>query len=357
MFSKDETVKVKGIAILLLMFHHLFYNVERVTQSGMRFLWYSEEQIQPIAIAARICVWIFVFLSAYGLTYSYNKNRQTETTLQFMVKHWLSLMKTYWVVYIVIFVAYFAIVGNPMQIYNNSIISLGLDFMGWANFFDTPMILSVWWYMCFAQILVFLIPIFDSYCEKFGMAGYIIGFFVLQYLPEGIQSAYSGLYSNYFLVAILAVICVKNQLLDRMLDNKKSGIKNVAECMGLFLVIVFLLIFKYKFAEFDQWQINSFISGLAAFLIVIIVSKYLQGKILVGWLNFLGKHSGNMFMIHAFFYLYLKEILYWSHNTVISYFTLVLLSVISSIGIEFIKKLLQYDERITMLMNNVLGRL
>ena len=113
MFSKDETVKVKGIAILLLMFHHLFYNADRVAQSGMRFLWFSEEQIQPIAIAARICVWIFVFLSAYGLTYSYNKNRQTETTLQFMVKHWLSLMKTYWVVYIVIFVAYFAIVGNP----------------------------------------------------------------------------------------------------------------------------------------------------------------------------------------------------------------------------------------------------
>lgn len=61
MFTKDETVKVKGIAILLLMFHHMFYNLEKVEQSGMKFWWLSETQIQPVAIAARICVWIFVF--------------------------------------------------------------------------------------------------------------------------------------------------------------------------------------------------------------------------------------------------------------------------------------------------------
>ena len=62
-------------------------------------------------------------------------------------------------------------------------------------------------------------------------------------------------------------------------------------------------------------------------------------------------------MIHAFFYLYLKEILYWSHNSVIIYLTLVLLSVMSSIGIEFIKNILHYDKNITILMNNVLDRL
>lgn len=297
----------------------------------------------------------FCFLSAYGLAFSYNKNRSAETTLQFIIKHWISLMKTYWVAYIVVFAAYFIAIGNPMQIYGNSIKALILDFMGWANLFETPMIIGVWWYMCFAQILIVLIPLFDIYCEKFGMAGYMIGFLILQYLPEGIWSIYSGPYSNYFLVSILAIICVKNRLLDKILDSKKTGIKNILECIVLLFVTALLLIFKYKFAEYDQWQVNSAVSGIAAFLIVIVVSKYLQGKMLIEGVRFLGKHSGNIFMIHAFFYTYLKEVLYWSHNALISYLTLVCLSLATSICIEGIKKLVHYNESITKLTKYILN--
>lgn len=60
-------------------------------------------------------------------------------------------------------------------------------------------------------------------------------------------------------------------------------------------------------------------------------------------------------MIHAFFYMYLKEILYWSHNTVISYLTLVVLSVISSICIEIIKKCMHYNEAIAKLTAYILN--
>lgn len=38
MFSKNETLKAKGIAILLLLFHHLFYNFGRIEESGVQFL-------------------------------------------------------------------------------------------------------------------------------------------------------------------------------------------------------------------------------------------------------------------------------------------------------------------------------
>ena len=43
MFNKNETIKVKGVAVLLLMFHHLFYNANQVEQSGIKFLLLSEE--------------------------------------------------------------------------------------------------------------------------------------------------------------------------------------------------------------------------------------------------------------------------------------------------------------------------
>ena len=41
-------------------------------------------------------------------------------------------------------------------IYEN-IVHMFLDFMGWADFFGTPTLTGVWWYMCFAQILIWVI--------------------------------------------------------------------------------------------------------------------------------------------------------------------------------------------------------
>lgn len=83
MFSKNETLKAKGIAILLLLFHHLFYDSERIEQSGVQFLIFQQDIVQQIAVAARICVWIFVFLSAYGLTYQYvNRKEDSKCILR-----------------------------------------------------------------------------------------------------------------------------------------------------------------------------------------------------------------------------------------------------------------------------------
>lgn len=354
MFNKNETIKVKGVAVLLLMFHHLFYNANQVEQSGMKFLLLSEDKVQPIAVAARICVWIFAFLSAYGLTYSYNKNKEKETCLQFIVKHWLSLMKTYWIAYVCVFISYMIVVGNPMQVYENSFKRMLLDFMGWGNFFQTPMLINVWWYMCFAQILIIVIPLVDVYCEKFGMGGFVLGFFILQYLPEGITSIYSGKYSIYFLVIILGTICAKNQVLDKILQKSDKGyIKAMGKAIALICAVIVLLMFKYKIREIDQWQISSALSAISTLFIVIIVSKYIRGQILVKGISFLGKHSGNIFMIHAFFYTYCQGVVYWSRNALLSYITLVCLSLLLSIVIEFIKKFLQYNELIEKMSQQI----
>lgn len=70
-FSKNDTARVKGIAILMLLFHHLFYNPKLIEQREIVFHFVPQEKITAVAIGARICVWIFVFLSAYGLASQY----------------------------------------------------------------------------------------------------------------------------------------------------------------------------------------------------------------------------------------------------------------------------------------------
>lgn len=139
MFTKAETARVKGIGILLLLFHHLFYNVDFVEKTKMEFLFLSEDRIQPVAVMARVCVWLFVFLSAYGLSLQYQKRggANSESTLQFLIRRWFSLMKAFWPVYVFVFFGYWIVRGNPMRVYENSVIRMIADVFAVSDFFQT----------------------------------------------------------------------------------------------------------------------------------------------------------------------------------------------------------------------------
>ena len=69
--DQRESTKVKGLAVLLLLFHHLFYSATRMEENQMVFYLLPEQVVQNAALAARVCVWMFAFLSAFGLTRKY----------------------------------------------------------------------------------------------------------------------------------------------------------------------------------------------------------------------------------------------------------------------------------------------
>ena len=102
-FSKTETLKAKGIAILLLLFHHLFYSVEHIRVSGVICRIIDENTLLIIANNARVCVWIFVFLSAYGLSVKFKQSlNQPEVflwnqTVKLLVPYQFVLLLT-WII-------------------------------------------------------------------------------------------------------------------------------------------------------------------------------------------------------------------------------------------------------------------
>ncbi|MBS6765015.1 MAG: hypothetical protein KH304_15740, partial [Clostridium sp.] len=118
MFKRIDTLKVKGIAISLLLFHHLFYSTARIEANGVVFHLLSQDTVEGLATASRICVWIFAFLSAYGLTSKYIKEDIKRPTI-FIAKSWISLMKSYWFIYIIVFILSFIFFNNPLEIYVN----------------------------------------------------------------------------------------------------------------------------------------------------------------------------------------------------------------------------------------------
>lgn len=67
-FDKRQTNIAKGLAIIILLWHHLFYNGNTFV-SLLSFQGRSIEHI--IAQSGKVCVAIFVLLSGYGLYQSY----------------------------------------------------------------------------------------------------------------------------------------------------------------------------------------------------------------------------------------------------------------------------------------------
>lgn len=346
MFTKRESLKVKGFASLLILFHHMFYSPYRIEAGDMKFMLFSQERVQVIAIAARIGVWIFAFVSAYGLTCQYMQKKD-ESNLHFVVRRWISLMKQYWFVYLAVLLAS-CLIRNPAEIYGydifKGVIKGGLDFVAWADFFKTPTLLGAWWYMCFAQMLVLLIPAVNHICKRLGWISLPILFLVMQYLSDGITSPYGGKYSNYVPVVFLGVLCARSGLLDQLLSCRKSWQHSLMEALGGIAAVIVLLAFTYKFKNRDAWQLNSLLSAGAAALICYLGAKYVKSRGLSRALVFLGVHSGNIYLIHTFFYTYVPRSVFWSGNALVSWCSLLALSLLSSVIFEFIKKRIHYNE-------------
>ena len=67
-FTQEDTLLVKGIAILFMLFYHLFETYERVNSLGVIYAPLSENAFLMISGFGNICVAVFAFLSAYGIS-------------------------------------------------------------------------------------------------------------------------------------------------------------------------------------------------------------------------------------------------------------------------------------------------
>ena len=72
-FNVNKTNMVKCIAIILMLMHHLFYCSKTFCeQYGTYSKFITWDSVYLFCGAAKICVGIFVVMTAYGITRAYN---------------------------------------------------------------------------------------------------------------------------------------------------------------------------------------------------------------------------------------------------------------------------------------------
>ena len=228
-------------------------------------------------------------------------------------------------------------VENIIVFYKYSTLYFFLDMFEWNDFFGMPVILGNW-YLCFAQLVILLVPFIDFAVKKFGILCVIVYYVMMQYMQNGIFSEGGGEYIIYIPVLITAVWIAQKDNIKVFLKYPDTKIKQILEMICLVVTIIVSLWMKWKY---NIMYLGSIYAIIATIGIVMFIVKYM--KIFHKPLGYLGKHSAAMFLIHSYLYLEFPEIIFFHKNAIISYVILVITSLLFAIGIEMIKKIIHYD--------------
>ena len=339
-YTKKDSNQLKGIAIGLVLAHHLFLKRSVLTEFGTTSLLFDIDTLHKLANYSKVSVALFVFVTAYAYMVN-TKGRQmslkeTEAT---SLKRWISFMIPFWLVFVIMqLICNISGVRSYCDVYGNvalkSSVNFIIDGLGLANCFDTPTLNPTWWYMSLAILLAFAMPVIGKASERFGIPLLIAAVMIIKFYKI-------GNYWTYIAVAILAVVLQTHDFFGFM--KKLSEKKTVYSLLVLVAVIVFILGAYYTHNSFRKWNVITFVISVPAFTVLqcLYVSRI---KPLAIILEFLGKHSMNIFLIHTFLFKYFfREFIYQFKYTLLIWLALICASLICSILIKLVYNLLKLD--------------
>ncbi|MCM1273139.1 MAG: acyltransferase [Clostridium sp.] len=158
-FDNSESLKIKGIAIIIVVLAHIVYYAPKGVEITYAFL--PEHIVYHIAGMGKACVSMFAFVSGYGLWKSYEKKKTSSN--KWTVGQLFKLLSKFWFVWIVTAITCELISGRSSHVYFRDGILTGIkniiiEMLGMADLFHTPSLTTVYWYIGTAVFFVLCIP-------------------------------------------------------------------------------------------------------------------------------------------------------------------------------------------------------
>lgn len=357
-FTKEHTMQMKGIAIIILLFHHCFLNAQRwatvpyeklATTKGwgyypISFAPFSSHTIQYLASFSKICVAMFVFMTGYGMWVSYESQKKKTTMSNYIKKRMVTLMTGFLIIFVMTEILAIP-TGRFIEVYGHdfrSVVYMIIDALGLAKLLGTPLFCLTWWYMSLAIVLIMIFPFVHSIMEKYQWVVVVASIIV----PRACGFGQSTDLFRYLLAYTLGMYFAQHDLLARI--KEKFMEQNVAgKLLSLIVSLIGLaVIIKCRQNAWIGWKYLDFWDGFAAMYMIVISYIYiLNGKWIVKGLGFLGKHSMNIFLIHSFYRdVFFHEFTYSFYYAWLDYIVLMAISLVTSIVLEWFKKLIRYEK-------------
>lgn len=328
--TPSETQIIKSLAIAAMIIHHLFWECP---EYGIT--------THSIAIAGKNCVALFVFLSGYGMATTFPKNivgqlNTAKTFFFFLCKRYVKFFLNYWVIFFVavpIGVFYFGrTLENAYGENANVFFCFFMDLLGLQGYHSYNI---TWWFNKLILVLWLSFPLF-YYAMKTRIVSIII-LLIIFFNPGN---------TLHFLetIAISLPIYVLPFCIGIFMALHSKGINKILNILPPRLILygslgatvsLFFLRGVPLFPNFSYFRVDPFLT-VAVVLTVVSICR-VSGK-RFAFLQYIGKHSMNMYLTHTFIlgYFFYKYI-YGLESPVVMFTVVFSASLLVSIIFEFVK--------------------
>ena len=320
--DKQQSTLLKGIAILMMLWYHLFSR-EEVCELCTPLLFIGDEPVARMVARACYPVSFFLILSGYGLCCVY---RQGRLSVKDQLRRLLRLYIHYWLI-LLVFVAIGHFIDparytlDPIHLaanitglhctYNGEtwfllpyaiICLLAVGFlplllkMGWRQ----ALLLTIGYAVCFGAMKLFMVKFGEQMISSYAYIFILQAVFIINSI-------------FYFVLGIL---------LFRLLNTTNKTFSHRPPVAVLLFMLVLLVVVKSQFKV-------TLADGIYALLFILIILHLHLGKRVSAVLTAIGHHSMPMWMTHTFFAVYLfPEFIYGFRYPLLIFLVLVLVTYI-----------------------------
>jgi len=351
-FDKNNTKALHGLAILMMIYHHLFlegnnWNLgEKISLFDyFNFLNFGIGDTFQLTIAffCKICVAIFAFTSGYGmyiqLDKKFGKNAEYKEMYKYCFGRLFSFYKKFFIAFAVfVSICYFE--GNPYG-FNFALPNFILNLLGLKSEYN-----ATWWYVAVYYGMILASPIlykvlkgeikpkYIYICILSGIC-FVAAVFVYAYYIHDFDH-YFIIFKNLILSAytVYPIIFAEGMIIARfsILGKFTSRLNLLLSIFILVMTFILrtLLISVPSDMRIDIILIVPFILGVS---MIFSYSKYLKK-----FFMFFGGYSTYMWYSHPYFYSYLFYIYVMRSNlSLVIYIQVVLYSLFASVALSLIE--------------------
>lgn len=333
--SRKESLIIQGIAVILMVFHHLFGFPDRISYAYVILSDFSFFHIGTIlSYFGRICISMFAFCSGYGLYKKFSLIYQAgffvnlKNGYLLVIKQALKFYTRYWLV-----CAVFIPIGYIMGVYSFDLIPLLKCLIGISCPYNAE-----WWYVsAYLQFLLVFPVIFiieKTAYKIFSQIGVNV-FYVFLFITAIVLTRIGINKFTTMLCFVAGIACVSTNLFDYIYSkiNKFKYLQYVFAVLVMFALILLRIVLRLE-CNYDYICAPIFVFGIG-----LIIKSNICIKTINKLLLFVGKYSTYIWLIHTFLaYYYFQQYLYWFRFSTIIFIVCIICCILFGVAIEFINK-------------------
>lgn len=326
--TRQQTSLLKGVAILFMLFHHLFFFQERLSPSVIVYYPFFHGSIEnTLAGFGRVCVPIFLFLSGYG--FGMGKPRGYGG----LAKKALEVYSRFWLVF-VLFVPLGAILFNQTGRYDLSMPGLLLNITALDTSYNPE-----WWFLILYVAYLFSLTLLQKMNDFTLLFSSVVLMVVgtLLYKPEYNWLLRDGLWYCIWLFPFAAgLVCArKRDLIHHWLSVSTLCKSAFIFCSLLAVPLVYTLLMHRGYRNIGLCLVTPLLVYLLAW------GLRLLPAIVQSVISDLGQHSTFMWLTHTFYcYYFFQSWIYSPHYPLLIFALLIAVSWLTSVVLSRIYNVL-----------------